>query len=348
MTVGDRIRLRRMALGLSLRDLSDLMEYDDHSTIARIEKNIVKPTHTRIEQFAKALNVSVEYLTGEESANMNENEASLNVGDRVKKRRIEIGLSQEELAIKMGYQSRTSINKIENGRPVTQKIAIRLANALGVSPAYLMGLGEEQESDSRNAFASNLRMKLAKCGKSRQTVSQEIGVSYSTFSEWCNGRKYPRIEKIELLAQYFGVSVSELVGSNGIDGEVVAADSRAIFSENLRFYMAKSNRSRKEVSEAIGVSYFTFSDWCNGKKYPRIEKLEALANYFDISVPELVGEKKTSANHTPTPKTDKQEMLDIILRLHTDEVFLKIVEKMSALDNDKLKALQRFLSAFGE
>ena len=63
----------------------------------------------------------------------------MELADRVRQRRIELGLSQEELAEKMGYSSRSSINKIEMGRPVSQKIIIRLAEALDTTPAYLMG-----------------------------------------------------------------------------------------------------------------------------------------------------------------------------------------------------------------
>lgn len=51
----------------------------------------------------------------------------MNLGEKVKKRRLELNLTQEELAKKMGYSSRVSINKIELGRPVSQKIIARLA-----------------------------------------------------------------------------------------------------------------------------------------------------------------------------------------------------------------------------
>ena len=61
------------------------------------------------------------------------------LSDRVKKRRLELGLTQEELAKRMGYSSRVSINKIEMGRPISQKIISRLSVALNVSEAYLMG-----------------------------------------------------------------------------------------------------------------------------------------------------------------------------------------------------------------
>ena len=68
----------------------------------------------------------------------------MNLADRVRKRREELGWSQEELAFKMGYSSRTSINKIENGRPCSQKIISKLADALVVSIPYLMGWEEKE------------------------------------------------------------------------------------------------------------------------------------------------------------------------------------------------------------
>lgn len=67
------------------------------------------------------------------------------LSDRVKKRRLELGLTQEELAKRMGYSSRVSINKIEMGRPISQKIISRLSVALNVSEAYLMGWTENEQ-----------------------------------------------------------------------------------------------------------------------------------------------------------------------------------------------------------
>lgn len=67
----------------------------------------------------------------------------MEIGERIKKRREELGMSQEELAQKAGYKSRSSINKIEiDGRGLPQsKIAI-IANALDTTPAYIMGWEE--------------------------------------------------------------------------------------------------------------------------------------------------------------------------------------------------------------
>ena len=64
----------------------------------------------------------------------------MEIGDRIKKRREELGMSQEELAKKVGYKSRSSINKIEiDGRGLPQSKIVAFAKALRTSPAYLMG-----------------------------------------------------------------------------------------------------------------------------------------------------------------------------------------------------------------
>lgn len=72
----------------------------------------------------------------------------MELADRVRIRREELGLNQTELAKKMGYKSRVSINKIEKGRPVSQKLIMRLAEALDVSPTYLMGWDENPEEQA--------------------------------------------------------------------------------------------------------------------------------------------------------------------------------------------------------
>ena len=69
-------------------------------------------------------------------------------------------------------------------------------------------------------------------------------------------------------------------------------NNKNIFAENLKRYMRERDKSRKEVCEAIGVSYYTFSDWVNGKKYPRMDKVEKLANYFGILKSDLIEDKQ--------------------------------------------------------
>lgn len=63
--------------------------------------------------------------------------------DRIKSRRIELGLTVEELAHKMGYKDKSSISKIENGKAdIPQSKIAAFADALETTTAYLMGWEE--------------------------------------------------------------------------------------------------------------------------------------------------------------------------------------------------------------
>ena len=66
-------------------------------------------------------------------------------------------------------------------------------------------------NNSRKAFADNLQRLMAEAGKTRTEVCTALGFKYSTFTDWVNGTKYPRIDKIEMLADYFGVEKSDLI-----------------------------------------------------------------------------------------------------------------------------------------
>ena len=61
-----------------------------------------------------------------------------------------------------------------------------------------------------------------------------------------------------------------------------------ILGRNLRRYIEMSGKLGKDIAADIGVSPSTFSEWANGKKYPRIDKIEMLANYFRIQKSDLI------------------------------------------------------------
>lgn len=72
---------------------------------------------------------------------------------RIRSRREELGMSQEELAKKIGYKSRSSINKIEMGEnDIPQSKIQAFADALNTSPAYLMGLDDESKMCQDETF----------------------------------------------------------------------------------------------------------------------------------------------------------------------------------------------------
>lgn len=122
-------------------------------------------------------------------------------------------------------------------------------------------------------------------------------------------------------------------------------DNKKIFARNLQRYMTDNGKSRKDVSEAIGVSYYTLTDWVKGKKYPRMDRVEQLADYFGILKSDLI-EEKTEEHRKIQKKNDT--LSDIILRLRADEEFFDLVKTLSELDAKKLNGVKIMISAFSK
>ena len=69
-------------------------------------------------------------------------------------------------------------------------------------------------------------------------------------------------------------------------------DNKNVFATNLKKQMESKGKSRNDICNALGISYFTVSDWVNGKKYPRMDKVEKLAAFFGIPKSDLIEERK--------------------------------------------------------
>lgn len=68
--------------------------------------------------------------------------------------------------------------------------------------------------------------------------------------------------------------------------------NKEIFSKNLRYYMTINNKTRNDICKDLDFKYTTFTDWYNGNIYPRIDKIEQIANYFRIEKSDLIEDRK--------------------------------------------------------
>ena len=60
------------------------------------------------------------------------------------------------------------------------------------------------------------------------------------------------------------------------------------FSKNLKNIMQRHDKTQGDIVRDLNFRQATVSDWLNGKKYPRMDKIEKLANYFGISINDLL------------------------------------------------------------
>jgi len=70
--------------------------------------------------------------------------------------------------------------------------------------------------ESKEIFANNLKYYMNKKGIDRNTLCSDLDLKYTTVRDWLKGITYPRIGKIELLANYFGINKSDLIESKNV------------------------------------------------------------------------------------------------------------------------------------
>lgn len=115
--------------------------------------------------------------------------------------------------------------------------------------------------------------------------------------------------------------------------------NKETMSKNLMYYIEKSGKSQKDICEELGFKASTLNEWAKGRKYPRIDKIEILADYFGIMKSDLIEEKMTE-------KKDNEAMSDIIVRMRMDRDFLSVVESLYSLNGEQLKGVKQMLNAF--
>lgn len=96
----------------------------------------------------------------------------MTIGDRIRQRRQELSMTQDELAKRVGYASRSSINKLEMARILPSRKIELMAEALDCTPAYLMGWEDPQIIYPENAKNREQKTRLAHYSKLISKLSE--------------------------------------------------------------------------------------------------------------------------------------------------------------------------------
>ncbi len=90
-----------------------------------------------------------------------------------------------------------------------------------------------------------------------------------------------------------------------------------IFAKNLKFYMEQKKVDRYQLCADLGFKYSTVSEWLSAKKYPRMDKIEMLAKYFEINKSDLIEDKNFIIDSFS--QSMKQHISDTAATLHISE-----------------------------
>jgi len=110
-------------------------------------------------------------------------------------------------------------------------------------------------------------------------------------------------------------------------------ENKNVFAENLQYYMNERGVSRRDISDALGISYFTVTSWVNGKKYPRMDKVEILADYFGILKSDLIEEKQEEEKKPVNDDglTESQRELIAFAKTLSEEQAGKVLQLMKSI-----------------
>lgn len=144
-------------------------------------------------------------------------------------------------------------------------------------------------------------------GVSIPQASSDIGISRTTVSKWRERGSTPHTDVIIRIAEYFDVSVAELVGEDKARGIVTQGEQKqdGDFYDRFIELCGKIGKSPTSVALDIGLSKSTPTRWKKTGCIPNGETLKKIADYFGMTVSELL--RETDEKEKPLPYVEGAE-----------------------------------------
>lgn len=200
--------------------------------------------------------------------------------------------------------------------------------------------------ENKMIFADNLKKQMELKGKTRNDICQALNISYFTVSDWVNGKKYPRMDKVEKLADYFGVLKSDL-----IEEKTFKAKDRINRSigKNIQTFREKANMSTQRLSELLNIDEKDVFNIENGSYSVDKELLFRICDVFqttpdilDGSFFEMVESGDPDAEYrysrqknSPTLNEGEQVLIELFRRVPVDKQELVLQMIRVALGNQE-------------
>lgn len=89
-------------------------------------------------------------------------------------------------------------------------------------------------------------------------------------------------------------------------------DNKKIMAQNIKEYMEKKGVTNQQLCDDLGFKYTTFMDWIKGVTYPRIGKVEAMANYFGCEKSDLIEDKKNKPSDNEGLSKNRRALMEFV------------------------------------
>lgn len=133
--------------------------------------------------------------------------------------------------------------------------------------------------------------------------------------------------------------------------------NKKIMGDNIQMYMDKHGLSRKDFAKAIKEPYSSVTDWINGKTYPRIDKIQKMADFFGIEKADLVEYhvcKKTDTAYNDVQISEQPEVYyldddarEIAEFYHKNPQYRVLLDASRRISPEDIDFVRQFLEKFG-
>ena len=111
-------------------------------------------------------------------------------------------------------------------------------------------------------------------------------------------------------------------------------ENKQVMAKNIRYYMEKNGLNATDLALELDFKYSTVLDWLKANTYPRIDKIEMMANYFKIEKSDLVEDKSTK-----TENQDISTMVDDLMNnLNSTQTLIYKGEPMDETTKELVRA----------
>lgn len=174
------------------------------------------------------------------------------------------------------------------------------------------------------------RLKEAMCFRDKKAadLAKDLGIPKSAISQYLSGKSqnmdssrlyaismYLDVDPVWLMGYDVPIKRVDLqYGGNNMEHD----ENKKIMADNIQRYMDQRGITRHQLCDALDIKYTTLRDWLKGLTYPRIGKVEAMANYFGCEKSDLI-EQKTDDSVRDVQITERELRIIQAVRRMSEE-----------------------------
>ncbi len=187
---------------------------------------------------------------------------------------------------------------------------------------------------NKQTMADNILYYMNINNKTRNDLCRDLGFKYTTLTGWLTAEKYPRIDKIEMMANYFGITKADLV-----EERIPFAQSRKnLAGERIKLARQNKQMTLEDVAKIVGVTRQTIQKYESGI-IPNIpsDKIELLASALETTPAYLMGWEDKQKEASPVIGEDlsplDKKLMKILPELNEDQKKIGIALLEALLKN---------------